>query len=172
MFRTNWNYLSRAGVESSPLPPPSLPPFASPSAPPSAPHLGYAPVYQTFSSKDCSVSIDESGPCNEAPMHRSTETQLKSLDRRNTNNSPTKLMSRPEEMMSCCQKIPTVVLFPKLTILMNTKPVLLKLTIFFGHMVLLLNGWVRTIVSLRFFISFRGRIRDLSSQSSRKNPNT
>ena len=126
--------------ESSPLPPPPSPlslPLPLPLPPP---YLGYEPVYQTFSSKDCSVSIDESSLCNEAPMHRSTETQLKSLDRRNTNNSSTKLMSRPEEMMSCCQKIPTVVLFPKLTILMNTKPALVKLTTFFGHMVLLLNG--------------------------------
>ena len=58
------------------------------------------------------------------------------LDGRITKNTSTKLMSRPQEM-SCCQAFLEIAKFPNLTMLKNTKPVLVKLTIIIGHLVLL-----------------------------------
>ena len=43
---------------------------------------------KTCNSKDCSVHIDESCPCHETPLHRSSETQLKSFRRENIRNTP------------------------------------------------------------------------------------
>ena len=101
---------------------------------------------RTCNSKDSSVCIDESSPCNKIPMHRSIQTLLKTVKTRNASITP--LFPRNEEMPPSrhysqemkpfCQTILTIAMFPNLTMLMNTKKVLLKLTTLIGHLVLLL----------------------------------
>ena len=60
----------------------------------------------------------------------------KPLDRRITKNTSIKLMPRSQEML-CCQTFLEIEKFPNLTVLKNTKPVLVKLAIIIGHLVML-----------------------------------
>ena len=64
----------------------------------------------------------------------------KPLGRTNKRNTNTKLIPDhyPQEMISYCQTILTIAISPNLTMLMNTKPVLVKLTIIIDQLVLLL----------------------------------
>ena len=92
---------------------------------------------RTCNSKDSSVCIDESNPCNKIPMHRSIETLLKTVKTGETQEMPPS-RHYSQEMKSFCQTIFTMAMFANLTMFMNTKKVLLKLTTLIGHLVLLL----------------------------------
>ena len=127
--------------------------------------------FQNMWFKDCSVCIDESSSCSKIPMHRSIETQLKTARQEKHKEQLHKLdITSPRNNAMLSNNPDNCNVYKKM--LMNTKLVLVKLAI--GHLVLWLsletqlwtasvkNGWVWTIISLRFLIFSETRIRNTS----------